>query len=502
MLVHMQTCPSCGRANPDDARFCASCGMPLADAQPSREERKVVTVVFCDLVGSTARAERMDPEDVRALLSDFHDRVRSELERHGGAVEKFIGDAVVAVFGAPAAHEDDPSGRSVARLQYAIGRGRTEAPGPDRDHDRRGARIARRSPRPRRGHGVGNVVNTAARLQSAAPVGGILVDEATRRATERAIDYVKSPPVQAKGKEEPVAVWEPLEARSASAWTSARSPARSSSVGGASSRLCRPRSRASSRDASPSSSRSSAFRDRQVEARLRAPPARRGPKGARHLAPGRSLPYGDGASFWRSARWKAQTGILETDGPQQTEEKLRRMVTELAAGDDARWLERHLRPLVGLEADTAIADDRRDEAFAAWRRFFETLADLRVLVLVFEDLHFADEGLLDFVDHLVDRASGVPILAIGTARPEFPRGGRAGAVGSRAPSRFRCPHSLTRKPRSSCTSSSTAPCSRPASRRSCSSAPAATRSTRRSLLVWSATATRWRSRRSPRPCRA
>src|SRR6201997_4719242 len=104
----MQVCPSCGRENPDGFRFCGNCGAALADPTEAREERKVVTVLFADLVGFTSRAERLDPEDVRAMLSPYYARLRSELERHGGTVEKFIGDAVMALFGAPVAHEDDP----------------------------------------------------------------------------------------------------------------------------------------------------------------------------------------------------------------------------------------------------------------------------------------------------------------------------------------------------------------------------------------------------------
>jgi class 3 adenylate cyclase len=115
-------CSHCGRENPDDARFCNSCGTVLAAATRAREERKVVTAVFVDLVGSTARAEQLDPEDVRALLRRYHETLRRDLERYGGTVEKFIGDAVVAVYGAPAAHEDDPE-RAV-RAVLAIDSGR------------------------------------------------------------------------------------------------------------------------------------------------------------------------------------------------------------------------------------------------------------------------------------------------------------------------------------------------------------------------------------------
>src|SRR5215210_3783606 len=104
----MITCPACGGENPPGSRFCNLCGGALAEAPPAREERKIVTVLFCDLVGFTSRAERLDPEDVRAVLGGYHERVRRELERYGGTAEKFIGDAGMALFGAPVAHEDDP----------------------------------------------------------------------------------------------------------------------------------------------------------------------------------------------------------------------------------------------------------------------------------------------------------------------------------------------------------------------------------------------------------
>ena len=154
-----------------------------------RRERKVVTVVFCDLVGFTSRAESMDPEDVEALLRPYHERVRSELERHGGTVEKFIGDAVMALFGAPTAHEDDPERAVRAALairEFAL----------DEELELRvgittGEALISLDARPDAGEGMasGDVVNTAARLQSAAPVNGILADETTYRATRGAVDY-------------------------------------------------------------------------------------------------------------------------------------------------------------------------------------------------------------------------------------------------------------------------------------------------------------------------
>jgi class 3 adenylate cyclase len=181
----------------------------------ARDERKVVTALFCDLVGSTAQAERMDPEDVSALLSHYHARVRAELERFGGTVEKFIGDAVVALFGAPVAHEDDPE-RAV-RAALAI---RDWTAGEPDLHVRlavnTGEALVALGARPEAGEGMasGDVVNTAARLQAAAPVDGILVGEQTYRATRDVIVYRDAEPVDAKGKAEPVPVWVAIEPRS------------------------------------------------------------------------------------------------------------------------------------------------------------------------------------------------------------------------------------------------------------------------------------------------
>ena len=211
----MSVCPSCGHRNQPGAKFCSECGVALVKAPPpTHEERKVVTVLFADLVGFTSRAEQMDPEDVRALLSPYYTRLRSELERFGGTVEKFIGDAVMALFGAPVTHEDDPE-RAV-RAALAI-----------RDWVREEERIQVRlavntgealimlGARPSEGEGMaaGDVVNTAARLQAAAPVNGVLVGERTFRETRPVIEYRAAAPVDAKGKREPVPVWEALQAR-------------------------------------------------------------------------------------------------------------------------------------------------------------------------------------------------------------------------------------------------------------------------------------------------
>ena len=183
----MLVCPECGRENPADARFCSACGTRLEPApQEAREERKVVSVLFADLVGFTSQAERLDPEDVRATLSPYYAQLRSELERHGGTVEKFIGDAVMAVFGAPVAHEDDPERAVRAGLAIRdsiIEDGRLQV----RVAVTTGEALVTLGASPGEGEGMvaGDVVNTAARLQNAAPVNGVLVDETTFRATRR-----------------------------------------------------------------------------------------------------------------------------------------------------------------------------------------------------------------------------------------------------------------------------------------------------------------------------
>src|SRR6186997_3442069 len=212
----MVACLNCGKENRDEARFCDSCGAALAAQQPSaREERKVVTVLFADLVGFTSRAEQMDPEDVRAILEPYHGHLRAELERYGGTVEKFIGDAVMALFGAPVAHEDDPE-RAV-RAALVIRDWVAEQENLQlRIAITTGEALVVLGARPAEGEGMasGDVVNTAARLQGAAPVNGILVDETTYRATEQLMVYEQRDAVSAKGKASPIAVWEPLEARS------------------------------------------------------------------------------------------------------------------------------------------------------------------------------------------------------------------------------------------------------------------------------------------------
>ena len=295
----MITCPNCGQENPDGARFCNACAAPLtAEPTGAREERKVVSVLFADLVGFTSQAEQLDPEDVRAILSGYHERVRFELERYGGTVEKFIGDAVMAIFGAPVAREDDPERavRAALAAREAIAE-LNDGDGSRELHVRvgitTGETLVRLDARPEEGEGMaaGDVVNTAARLQSAAPTDGILVDETTYRATERIDRVPRRGPgrcerqgrarFRVRGHAGPRAL---RRRRSADRPHAARRSGARARCADSCARPCANGARAAARDARRRA------RDRQESPRVRALPRRPGRARAHHLASGPLTP--------------------------------------------------------------------------------------------------------------------------------------------------------------------------------------------------------------------
>jgi class 3 adenylate cyclase/tetratricopeptide (TPR) repeat protein len=416
----MPRCAICGQDNPGGFRFCGACGAPLAaPPRAPAEERRLVTVLFCDLVGFTARSDQADPEDVGALLRPYHTRLRTEIERLGGTLDKFIGDGVMAVFGAPVAHEDDPE-RAVrcalgmlaasAELQLTVRIGITT-----------GEALVRPGVARQTEGVVGDVVNTASRLQGVAPAGGVVVGEATFRATSRLFDYQELGPVPVKGKADPVPVWRLLAARSRTGIEAIRRAgtpfvgrkAELDLLEGLFERTLADRTvRLVTVVGEPGVGKSRFVSElaTSVDDRPKLVTWRQG----------RCLPYGDGITFWALGEIvKAQAGILDSDPPAEVTGKLRAALDTLLPDPPEReWLRARLAPLLGIAGPDAVKAER-DELFAAWRRFVEAMASDHPLVLVVEDLHWADPAMLEFLQHLVERSADLPLLIVATARPEL-----------------------------------------------------------------------------------
>jgi len=416
-----RTCPGCGREAPADARFSPACGARLEQAAADvRDERKVVSVVFVDLVGYTERAERLDPEDARALLASYWRDVRHELEQFGGTVEKFIGDAVVGLFGAPLVHEDDAE-RAVRAALSIRDWARDRSDLVVRAAVATGPALVRLGARVEEGEGmvVGDVVTTASRLQEHAPAGGVLVDERTHRATEAVIEYRPLEPVRARGKRSPVQAWEGLVAAPPGSHPLATTPfvGRRTELELLTLELARARSSGTMQlvtlVGAPGVGKSRLVLE--VEAASRAdtePPV---------WWKGRALPYGDGVAYWALGESvKARAGISPADAVGPARRKLARLLDELLTDPaERRWVEPYVERLVGVAVNGRPGEEARLDTFAAWRRLVEAAAAERPLVLVLEDVHWADDGLLDFVEYLVEWAAPVPLLVLCTARPEL-----------------------------------------------------------------------------------
>jgi class 3 adenylate cyclase/tetratricopeptide (TPR) repeat protein len=421
-------CARCGFESPAGFRYCGGCGTSLAEPVPSAEERKVVTALFCDVEGSTALAERLDPEEIRHLLGSYYGRARVEIERFGGTVEKFIGDAVVGLFGAPRSHEDDPERavRSALAIRDAIAalNGDGEELGLHvRVGIATGEVVVALGARPVEGEAMawGDSINVAARLQQSAPRDGVLADEPTWRATERAIEYAEPLDIVAKGKSRSIRAHPVVGPRARRGFDL--------SQGGAEPLVNRREELATLVEAlyrvrlerSPELvvlvGEPGIGKSRLVFELFRA--VEHGPAlvNWRH---GRCPPYGDGVALWALGEVvKGQAGILETDDAGTAGSKLSRAVEHLLGhGAEAARVEERLRPLVGLGGGTGGVA-QADKDFPAWRRLVEALARERPLVVVLEDLHWADDALLDFVEHLMDWAGDCPLLVVGTARPEL-----------------------------------------------------------------------------------
>jgi class 3 adenylate cyclase/tetratricopeptide (TPR) repeat protein len=407
-----------------------ACGAALGLGEPpaALEERKVVTVLFCDLVGFTALAGSADPEDVKATLRPYHARTQQEIQRLGGTVEKFIGDAVMAVFGAPIAHEDDAERavRSALLIVDAIEELNRVDPGlrlAVHIGVNTGEVVVTLDSEPH-GHGLvaGDVVNMAARLQGVAPVGGVAVGEGTYRATRDLFDYEALAPVTVKGKREPVTIWRALAPRARYG----------SGVSRASGGLFVGRD-----DELELLKRTFARARREPSVQLVTIMGEPGVGKSRlvreffgliddlpelvNWRQGRCLPFGEGITFWALGEIvKAQAGILDSDPPSEARPKLEAAVRGcLEDPDDRELVGKRLAPLVGLTPPDTMESAERSEYFAAWRRFLEAVAASRPTVLVIEDLIWADRALVEFLEYLVDWSSDSPMLVLCTARPEL-----------------------------------------------------------------------------------
>jgi class 3 adenylate cyclase/tetratricopeptide (TPR) repeat protein len=424
-------CPRCGTKNPQGARYCLNCGSPL-ESVPTGEERKIITVLFCDLVGFTERSDQADPEDVKAMLRVYHTLLKRTIEHFGGMVDKFIGDAVLGVFGAPMGHEDDPERAVRAGLQILedVEDANTQQPGLElavRIGINTGEAVIAFGQGPQIGESVtGDVVNTASRLQNIAPTGTIVVGEAAHHATAAVFEYKELPPVTVKGKAEPLSIWRPLRARSVIG-VDPREQQRTTFVG----------------RADESATLRQVFRKmeeyRDQLARAGSPqlvtvigePGVGKTRLIREFSgfidelpdlirfrQGRCLPYGDGVGFWAFGEIvKAQAGILDSDDPEEAGAKLAVAVDAVVDDQTQRdWIRRRLAPLIG--AGDESSDVPREELFTAWRRFVEALAYEGRLVLIFEDLHWADVPMLEFIEHLIDEGER-PFMVVCAARPEL-----------------------------------------------------------------------------------
>lgn len=420
----MIVCASCGEENPGRARFCLACGSSLVVETLVGEERKTVSVLFVDLVGFTSGADGADPEDVRATLRPYHERVKADIERFGGTVEKFIGDAVMAVFGAPIAHEDDAERAVRAALRILDTIGDLREDGLElavRTAVTTGEAVVALGARPERGEGIvtGDVVNTAARLQSAAPVGAVLVDQSTMRSAGAAIAFEPLDPVEAKGKADPISVWRVTGARSRVGQPEAASATpfvgREHELTLLLETFLRAE-RESSVQLVTVVGEPGIGKSRLVTELRTALDERPDLITWRH---GRCLPYGEGITFWALGELvKAEAGILESDDQVAAATKLDDVLLTLVADESERaWFASRLGPLVGAAGEAAAVS--REEAFTAWRRFLEAMAARRPCVFVIEDLHWADDALLEFVEHILDWSSPVPALLLCTARPEL-----------------------------------------------------------------------------------
>jgi class 3 adenylate cyclase/predicted ATPase len=436
-------CPNCGLVNQPGAKFCNECGTVLASAAPAgtgasvarptngsattgrpapatfeaASERRLVSILFADLVGFTPFAEERDSDDVRETLSKYFELAREVIERYGGTVEKFIGDAVMAVWGAPVAQEDDAELAVRAGLELVDA---VTSLGPT-IQARAGVLTGEASVTigaTNQGMVAGDLVNTASRLQSVAPPGTVLVGEATHRAASAAIAFEPAGEQMLKGKQAPVTAWRALRVVSERGGRNRKETLEAPFVGRADElRLLKDLLHATEREkrlrvvsiigpAGIGKSRLSWELLKYID----------GLAENIYWHSGRSPAYGEGITFWALGEMvRERAGLAELDDEHTTRTKVKEMLAQWVPDESEReWIGPALLTLLGLEGGMAA-----DQLFGAWRTFFERVAENGPVALVFEDMHFADAGTLDFIDHLLDFSRGLPIYVVTLARPDL-----------------------------------------------------------------------------------
>lgn len=437
-------CDACGLASPDGSYFCGYCGTRLPSAATAvrtsgsvlvpLEQRRIVTVLFVDVVGYTAAAADADPEDLRQLQSSYFKAARTVIERCGGTVEKYIGDAVMACFGAPIAHEDDTCRAVTAALQLRDALRGQLLPGDRPMLIRAGVATGealvdlRSDPGTGQGMVAGDVVNLACRLEQGAAPGSVLADGPTQRATVDHIEYAAATALHLDGRPDSVPCWTAVRTKPQRPDRPGGPPlvgrsAQVEALTGALADVVRDRSpRLVTVLGDAGLGKSRLVREVAARAGTTAAPMR--------WLFGHCPPYGESVTFWALAEVvKTAAGVLDSDAPEPAWAKLRAAVSTVLQPDDVPGVVERLSPLLGLGAGSPSADEAR----AAWTRYLLAIAEAGPLALVIEDLHWADDGLLDFLEGLLGAASGVPLLLIVTARPQFldrrPEWGRRGAAG-------------------------------------------------------------------------
>ncbi len=427
-----QTCASCGAANPAGQRFCGDCGSPLgadapprppADAAPTAE-RRLVSILFADLVGFTTLSENRDAEDVRELLSRYFDTCKRLIDLYGGTVEKFIGDAVMAVWGTPTVTEDDAERAVRAALDLVTA---VSALGEELGIETLKARAGVLTGEAAvtlgavgQGMVAGDLVNTASRVQSAAEPGTVLVGEATKRATEQTVAYEDAGSHELKGKEGTTQLWRAMRIVSGRAGSLKSAGLEAPFVG-------RDRELRQIKELFHTSAA-------EKHAQLVSVTGIAGIGKSRlswefykyfdgidqvvYWHRGRCLAYGDGVAFWALADMvRMRCEIAEDDEQAVALEKLRAALVEYVLDADERaFIEPRLAQLLGVGEHE---QRERQDLFSAWRLFFERLAEVYPTVLAFEDMQWADTALLDFVEYLLEWSRDAPLFVITLARPDL-----------------------------------------------------------------------------------